>query len=291
MTTPPARPGEGAVVLLGLAGSRGALGRWEEAPGVRVEEQTQAFIEWWADAGIDRADLAVRRLDGCMIWHRDLDLGDLPLAWARAENVRRADVYVRPARGYSWPLVLLDDVAPGLARRVACKYAALVVRTSAEGGCHLWLRSGSALDEEHRRLAQKWLAERSCADMGSISGEHLGRLAGFKNWKRGGVWVNVIEATSSSSSWDPTVAFEERSDTPGRLPLRGERGALHGPGVDRSPSGREWGWVCGMLEAGADPDRVYFQLVEQALPRRGTDAQRYARRTVDRALLRVMEGT
>ena len=65
----------------------------------------------------------------------------------------------------------------------------------------------------------------------SISGEHLGRLAGFKNWKRGGTWVNVLGASCHGRHWDPTVR-----------------------------------------------------------PRRGRDAERYARRTLHRALERVYSG-
>ena len=56
----------------------------------------------------------------------------------------------------------------------------------------MWLPCDRSLDEGARLQAQRGLAARFSADKGSISGEHLGRLAGFKNWKRAGCWVNRL---------------------------------------------------------------------------------------------------
>ena len=78
---------------------------------MKAKQQTQAMLRWWHSAGVGRADLAVHRADGAMIWHRSRALEQLPLAWARAENARSAEVYVRAARGESWALTFLDDVA------------------------------------------------------------------------------------------------------------------------------------------------------------------------------------
>lgn len=142
---------------------------------------TTAMLTWWADAGITRANLAVRRSDG-MIWHHDCPLEDLPLA--------------------SWPLVFVDDVVPGVARRSTQRTSALAVQTSDAGGCHLWVRCTAWLDERQRLGVQRWLARRLSGDRASVSGEHLGRLAGFKNWKRSGCWVNVLDATGGRA-WAP----------------------------------------------------------------------------------------
>ena len=71
-------------------------------------------------------------------------------------------------------------------------HGGLAVQTSPAGGCHLWLPCARTLDEAARHRVQRWLAECMGADLGSVSGEHLGRLAGFRNWKRGGCWVNVV---------------------------------------------------------------------------------------------------
>lgn len=256
------------------------------APRRRASAHTAAQLHGWAQAGIARADLAIRRPDGAMLWQYDCPLADLPLPWARAHNVRRADVYIRPARGYSWPLVFLDDVALEKAQRIARKYAAMVVHTSPAGGCHVWLRVTTALDECQRYHAQRWLAPRIGADSGSISGEHLGRLAGMKNHKRNGVWVNILDcANTLAPPWNPTPALQTTPDD--NRPLAPNPGHDRSIGLDRSESGREWGWVCGALEAGISPDTVRRQLVERASLRRGRDAERYASYTIKRAIRRV----
>lgn len=251
---------------------------------MRARDHTAAMLRFWSQRGIGAVDLAVRRADGAMIWHREGSLRQLPLRWLRAENAHQAEVYIRPARTGVWPLVLLDDVDPGLARRIAQKYAALVVNTSPAGGCHLWLCLTRALEEAQRYQAQRWLIPRVNADPGSVSGEHLGRLAGMRNWKRAGVWVNVVDPEPwPRPAWDPTPALRAPPSIPRRItpPPRRQH---HHHGNDDSASGHEWGWVCGALEAGVAPEIIYRQLLERASLRRGRDAERYARHTLQRAL-------
>jgi hypothetical protein len=251
-----------------------------------AKRHTQWMLRWWRDAGIERADLAVKRCPSGMIWHHDLPLGSLPLAWARAQNVNQAEVYIRPARGHAWPLVFLDDVDASRAALVARKYDALVVETSPAGGCHIWLACRHPLAEEARREAQRWLARRLSADPGSVSGEHLGRLSGFKNWKRGGTWVNVLAGPLHGRPWDPTAALS-LNDRMRSTRRRSEAPATGTGQTDTSPSGREWGWVCGLLDVGYSADEVYRRLLDAARARRGNDAERYARRTLERALKRT----
>jgi len=252
---------------------------------MKAVEHTSAMIHWWKDAGVNRADLAVRRPDGAMLWHRDLPLDALPLPWARAENARRGEIFVRPARGYPWPLVFLDDVAEEIASRTARKYDALVVKTSEKGGCHVWLSCSRSLDEWSRHQAQRWLAPRAGADVASTSGEHLGRLAGFKNWKRNGAWVNVLTASCHRHRWVPVAG--DAVPLLGVEPTIGSTSDRLSCSTDTSPSGIEWGWVCGMLEAGLPPRETYYRLVERARIRRAQDAERYARYTVGKALARA----
>lgn len=249
---------------------------------MKAQEHTQRMLGWWGEMGIDRVDLAVKR-SATMHWYEDLAPSALPLAWARRENVRQAEIYVRPAREYAWPLVFLDDIPASLAGRVAAKYDAMIVETSPEGGCHVWLGCTCSLGEEARREAQRWLARRLPADLGSVSGEHLGRLAGFKNWKRGGVWVNVLDASDRGRRWDPAAA-SSTDHTETLRPTANHRS--HGT-PDTSPSGREWGWICGMLESGCPPEVAYARLHEAARTRRGRDADRYTQRTLRRALERT----
>lgn len=252
---------------------------------MRAYEHTRSMLTWWRRIGIERADLAVRHPSGAMLWHCDLPTASLPLPWARAQNVRQAEVYIRPARGYPWSLVFLDDVAVPKARAVARKYEALVVETSPVGGCHIWLACDRQLMEPARCMVQRWLAQRMDADLGSISGEHLGRLAGFKNWKRNGVWVNTLAASCHGRRWNPSVVPFLGTTRKGHPePERHRRQSS----TDTSPSGREWGWVCGLLEGGKSPQAVYVRLLQKARTRRGdADAPRYARRTLERALKRT----
>ena len=251
---------------------------------MKAREHTLSMIQWWQDAGVDRADLAVRRPDGTMLWHRDVPLKDLPLPWAGAENLRRGEVYVRPARGFPWPVVFLDDVPQTIAARTAGKYESLVVKTSEQGGCHVWLSCTCALDEWARHQAQRWLAARAGADPASTSGEHLGRLAGFKNWKRGGTWVNVLHASHPGRRWVPRADEEMPIPAPVGPPAPTPANQRPSSPGDTTASGVEWGWVCGMLEAGLPPRTAYYRLIERARRRRGSDAERYAQRTIRRAL-------
>ena len=273
---------------------------------MKAAEHTEAMLAGWQEAHVGRADLAVRRACGAMLWHRDLALEGLPLAWARAENAHGAEVYIRPSRGYDWPLVFLDDVPVGTALQVARHYSGLAIQTSAAGGCHLWLPWPQALDEDSKGQVQRELAGMIGADKGSVSGEHLGRLAGFKNWKRGGCWVNVLKVPGDLQplglgllAAQPRPSVRPRMDAgrsvdrkaPGPpLGIAGSLGQDKAPRGDGSPSGQEWGWVCRMLEAGREPTWIYQELVERARGRRGQDVDRSVRRTIAKAMEKVKAG-
>jgi len=259
---------------------------------MRAADHTQAMLAGFRAAGVDRVDLAVKNPDGTMLWQRNRPLENLPLAWLRAANASCAEIYVRPARGCDWPLVFLDDVAVAVAMEAIYRHGGLAVMTSARGGCHLWLPCGRPLDEASRSRVQRWLAGKFGADPASISGEHLGRLAGFKNWKRCGCWVNVL-----GCAMDPTNSWRGLEIPPGILDGKEEPQVCKaGPGKsvprsssgrDTSPSGMDWAWVCNMLEAGMDPEAVRRNLIATARSRRGSDTERYAQKTVERALVRV----
>jgi len=259
---------------------------------MKAADHTRTMLAAWSEAGVDRVDLAVRSAEGKMLWQRNRALQDLPMAWLRGANAHGSEIYIRPARGFDWALVFLDDVAIPVAMEAAGRHGGLVVQTSPAGGCHLWLPCPTPLDEDGRCRAQRWLAGQLGADPASVSGEHLGRLAGFRNWKRGGCWVNAL-------AWvRPIKGLRQALDAPPELqgkrglapPLASapaKSGAPGMPGRDLSPSGREWAWVCSRIEMGMDPERVRRELVVMASGRRGEDAERYARRTVARAMAKV----
>jgi hypothetical protein len=182
---------------------------------MKASWHTETMLTGWQSARVTRADLALRRSSGAMLWQSNLALEELPLAWARAENAHGAEVYIRPARGLDWPMVFLDDVLLEVAMAAARGHGGLAIQTSPAGGCHLWLPCAQNLNEAARHQVQRWLAERIGGDLGSVSGEHLGRLAGFKNWKRGGCWVNVV-AFPESRTTDAAGRGSQAASGPGR---------------------------------------------------------------------------
>lgn len=249
------------------------------------------MLNWWTAIGIHRVDLLVRRQTGVTIPHQDLSIHDIPLPWLKAENAHGSEIYLRPERGREWPMVFLDDVETGMACRIAQKYTALVVQTSTVGGCHLWIKTTCSLDETGRCHSQRWLAPRAGSDRASISGEHFGRLAGMRNWKRQGEWVNIIQSQRDDlPCWDPTPALQAVEESKKKHLSRSARLApKREPGMpDQSESGKEWGWVCGMLEHGIPPETVFHRLYQRASIRRGSDAERYSRHTIHRALNRLL---
>ncbi len=249
---------------------------------MKAIDHTLKMLDWWSGIGIVFIDLAVRRANGTMIWHHNLSIDTIPLPWIKAENVRQADIYIRPARGNSWPVVFLDDVKQEMAIQIANKYSAMLVHTSLSGGCHVWITLSIALNETQRHTVQRQLARLTNADLGSVSGEHLGRLAGAKNWKRNGVWVNVLPIPKlKQPPFNPSPHLIH--STAHQNPIKGHRCTV----FDNSESTKEWGWVCGALKIGINPKTVYQRLVARSLPRRGKDANRYARYTVERALKQI----
>lgn len=244
------------------------------------------MLTWWNERGIDQVDVAVRRVDGVMCWQRAVATEAVPLPWLGAENAGRADVYIRPSQGRAWPMLFLDDVALREAARVSGHYDALVVQSSVAGGCHIWLCCAPELAVAERGAVQRVLAARTGADPRSTSGDHLGRLAGFRNWKRSGQWVNVLPISVDRPPWNARGLLDRGVGLDGPLGAESAgRIALRTP-MDSSESGKEWGWVCGALAAGMPPAEVTARLARRALSRRRRGAEAYAQRTVDKAVRR-----
>lgn len=255
---------------------------------MRAGEHTARMLSWQCQRGVAWVDLAVRRACGTLCWHHHVAIEALPLPWMRAENVRGGNVYIRPARDHAWPLLFLDDVDRRTAVRVASFYDALVVHTSHAGGCHIWLCCVPAIGEAQRAVAQRYLAARIGADSRSTSGDHLGRLAGFRNWKRSGEWVNVLPVSPGRPPWNVEALLACNASQSRMRPQGISSAPASGATASRdtSESGKEWGWTCGALDAGMPPVEVVARLTERALVRRGRGAFAYAKRTVAKALSR-----
>lgn len=248
----------------------------------------ESLLQWFAHMEVTQFDLAVQRrgpngapqqfLAPRFTGAQALEAAQLEsrLPWLRAENAAGNDIYFRPFRHQAWPLVFLDDLAPRLALRIAAKYRAAVIETS-PGSCHLWLGMAVPLAEQERTRVQQDLVTRlaGAADPGSVSGDHWGRLPGFRNHKPDrNCWVN-LRTLSKARSYLPASTSSHVPTTRPFVPKPGD-----GPDMSRL----EWGWICGCLENGFSSPWVLQQLILRARQRRGDrDAIRYARYTVQKA--------
>ena len=249
-----------------------------------IPDRHANFLDLLYRFGIDRLDFGIRRQDGTFI-QRDLQSLEpegikKALPFLRAENIRRSDVYFRPAQQESWAVIFLDDVTKQEARGIARKYQSWIIETS-PGLHHAWIRTDRPLSRGERYAEQSRIVSLGTGDPGSVSGEHFGRFPGFRNWKRGGVWVNLISL--------PDTGLPRLKTFASSLPHGGRRGSSGRSTSsvetnDKSESGREWGWVCGFVEHGKDPEEILRQLEIRARDRGKNDPEGYARRTVARAL-------
>lgn len=255
------------------------------------QTQIQRFLRWFTKHGVSAFDLAIARrspkgtilafLSPSVTGHQNLSVHQLrPLfPWLRAENARGADIYFRPSQLAGWPVVFLDDLPLRWAQRISGKYAAAVVETS-PSCCHVWIATTTNLDTNQRFLAQKFLIHRldGLADPNSASGDHWGRLPGFRNHKPNrNAWVN-LRMTSCQRPWSPVCVSS--------LPSSSRLQPIQNPKHD--PSRLEWGWVMGALENHLPQRLVFHRLIQRASQRRGhTDATRYASLTLRKACLKL----
>lgn len=265
---------------------------------LKPAQQTARQLAWLTAHGVAAMDLAVQRVSGSWLApHQGIapDAVAHLLPWCHAENARGANIYIRPHRHSAVPVVFLDDVTSSAAMLLAEQHPALVVETS-PNRCHVWLAVERELAERERFAVQATLAARSVndqplADRGSISGDHYGRLCGFRNRKRGrDCWVNLRFAGDCGAPFATAPSVEQSassviSTAGGRV----EPGGAEAPRQrgHASESERDWAWVMSKLEQGIDAARLTQALADRSGARRGMDAERYATRTVQRAVERV----
>jgi hypothetical protein len=194
--------------------------RQTERPAAQLHRQ----CEWFWRLAV-RVDVGVRRTTGAFVAsHSNMDSLEIAriLPWLRAENAGGGDIYVRPHRHAGAPMVFLDDVGTGDALCLAQQIQSLVVETS-PNRCHVWLATDRALDEPARQRAQRSLALGQIipgltADAASTSGDHFGRLAGFRNRKpQRDCWVNLLAASADRPVLRIGDTTERRNDEDGRL--------------------------------------------------------------------------
>ena len=133
---------------------------------------------------------------------RELDVNDVNrrCSFLRAANSvgvesarRPLNIYISAASSSAQHWLMMDDLTFDECVGIAGDRAHMIVQTS-PGRHHLWLATTRPVSVAERKACQQVLQQRLGGDAGSTSGDHLGRLAGFKNVKRNS-WVNVVSTT------------------------------------------------------------------------------------------------
>lgn len=258
--------------------------------------QVRIFSEM-SNHEIDRFDLGLMKPGG-VFWQNGIGNLDLDgvlrrLLWLRSENARGSEVYFRPARDGDWPVVVLDDLTTEKVSKLSRKYQCWIVKTS-EDRHHAWILTGGApLKTSQRFCVQRRLAGLGWGDPAAVSGDRFGRIPGFKNWKRGGVWVNLVSFpnpvlprfnpwTGGDFGLSTSVKVESISKGRPKVFTKDAPGETF-RGVDGSASGMEFGWACGFLRTGGAVEEAIRRIEDRARERGKRSPENYARRTVENA--------
>lgn len=277
--------------------------------------QQRQFLDFFAKHGVTHFNLAAlcaggdggRRVFKGEDRARDRAEAERSFGWAWHENAGGAEIYVRPARWLPsgspgrWPVVFLDDVSPAAAAQIAGEFAAAVIETS-PGRCHVWLAVSRPLDEAERKALQQRLIAEHGGDPASSGGEHFGRMPGFRNHKRGGVFANIKTIGDGKlylypvSAVVPTPAAD--GGKPGGACASQSRSNISNisSGGGNSESEREFGFVIGRLRwlsqrdsaaLSVEAERLISEITARAAGRGKAHPADYAKRTVAAALARL----
>lgn len=252
-------------------------------------EQQEQFFHWFAQMGIHRFDLQLRQklvhpqMDrGAWRWLRpslDISAGAYFLkyaSWTRHMNSQESDVYIRPHGEVKHGVIFLDDLPLDQALKVSKKYASCVVCTS-ENNTQVWLATDRPLSKIERKAAQSWMRSIGYTDPGSVSGDHLGRLCGFRSQKRG-CWVNLT-TTTLGDRYSPNIESPLSSPMGEACVSSSPLPKMQDAEKQKSPSEREFGWAFGALKYGVPLDNVIKHLTSLARGRGKRQPDHYAKRT------------
>jgi hypothetical protein len=248
--------------------------------------QTNFMLKWFFDVGVSSVDIHLRfpTVTGAeyqsndWIWltkHESLSLENAQkiIKWCRFKNYHGSDIFIRPHRYDRQPVVFLDDLSVSKAMTVANKYRAQVIETSPDN-TQVWIALSKKLSEGERKTLQQYISKMDFTDKGSISGEHLGRLCAFRSQKRNH-WVHHIHCSSAEKYTPPSLVASH-------FP-QGGACANRELGV-KSQSEKDFSWVLSRLRKGLSPDQVLRILCDSARLRGKMAPQKYAERTVQRAM-------
>jgi hypothetical protein len=241
-------------------------------------------LEWLESIGVDSFNFSVlaptSMLNDKLARSRSEVLSAASWGWAR--NREGQNIYIRPATGPAWSVVILDDVPLLMAKKIARKYAALVIETSADNS-QVWIATATLLSIEERASVQRALALKIKADPCSVSGDHFGRAAGFRNRKpnRKNFLVDVVDETRTEMLDTSPYLLTQEPSAPGLVLSRVSKSEIEDVSRD------EFGWALGWLRSGHAKEVGIRRLAENAMKRgkRKTlyGAEDYARKTFERA--------
>ncbi len=222
--------------------------------------------------------------------------------WLALKNAGGHNIWCRPHSQFAprHPLLLLDDVAPAMADRIAARYMAAVVETR-PGNCQVWTLADRQLSREQRQDVLRALARLAGADQGATSEPRWARCPGFSGKKRGdsGVWVNLLSRSGHDGRrFDPSPYIVDGARAAGALFPAGGRVALSPTPTWRRDGGAEadrslqhFAYSVHALRAGVPPEIVVRRVASRALAdgkrRDARAAAVYAERTVRAAGLAV----
>ena len=195
------------------------------------------------------------------------------MKWCRFKNYKGCDIFIRPHRHDKQPIIFLDDLSLEKAIRVSKKYRSLIIETS-QDNTQVWISLEKSLCESDRKLLQQHISTVGFTDQGSISGEHFGRLCGFKSQKRN-YWVRHIKASSSKRYRPPTLRASPFPQGGACAKIRPEGSSL---------SEKDFSWVLSETRKGVPSDKLISSLARSAEARGKPAPMKYAVRTVRRAL-------
>ncbi|MDD5395481.1 MAG: DNA-primase RepB domain-containing protein [Thiothrix sp.] len=222
---------------------------------------------------------------------RNADLRKI-LAKMRQKNARGCDIYLRPVCSKNedsiiqYPFFVLDDVDEAKAREIANTNRALVVKTSTEGGCQVWIFTRENLTRTQRLVVQQHYQKKIGSDVGAVSGVQFSRAPCFKNYKRGGQWVNVVgwprgDRLSVAHLLQPITKDVVESAV--REAPRGATPPVPSPRKSdcdcSSQSEADFAWCVRQLKNGVQQKEIVARLAQTA-GRKGRHAEGYAVRTV-----------
>ncbi|MCX7693467.1 MAG: RepB family DNA primase [Tepidimonas taiwanensis] len=209
---------------------------------------------------------------------RPEDFGALE-GWLKHKNAHGCNIWVRP-KSYSHPAIMLDDLTPSFAEKIAKKYKSIAIQTSADSA-QAWIICNRALSREERQEIARALCGICGSDPGAVSEPRWGRLAGFRQKKPGkaGFLTRVIAVSSENAQFFDHAPYLLAVKNFNPSPRPSGAGVVRGKSaIDFSR--KEFGFAYHALRKGWS-DEVIARAIEENISKTGRRKSRhYIERTI-----------